>query len=238
MKVTGSFAMKTLTSVTKDLKMTSRACLTGLLLTITSLSVSAGTITGSKHDFSVSGFTGGEICIACHTPHNADATVSEAPLWNHALSTATYSLYDSPTMDATDNNQQPTGTSKLCLSCHDGTVALDSSADGITMTGVAAVGADGLSNDHPISFTYNDILATADGALHNPATTTVTIGSGTDIKTGTINDVMLIGGQIQCATCHDVHNKFTVATVAPATSNKLLRVSNAGSGLCLTCHNK
>ena len=230
--------MKTLTSVTKDLKMTSRACLTGLLLTITSLSVSAGTITGSKHDFSSSGFTGGEICIACHTPHNADTSVTEAPLWNHALSTASYSLYDSPTMDATDNNQQPTGTSKLCLSCHDGTVALDSSANGIEMTGIPAVGLDGLSNDHPISFTYNDTLALADGALHDPATKQVTIGSGTDTKTGSIQDVMLIGGQIQCATCHDVHNKFTIPAPTGTDSNKLLRISNAGSGLCLTCHNK
>jgi hypothetical protein len=229
--------MKNLTKVTKDIKMNSRACLTGLILTFTAIPVMAGTITGTKHDFSSSGWSGGEICIACHTPHNANSTVTDAPLWNHNLSAVTtYSLYSSPTLNAT--TAQPTGTSKLCLSCHDGTVAYDNTAAGTKMTGSSAVGSDGLSNDHPISFDYNSTLATNDGALHNPATKTVTIGSGTDTKSGTIASVMLIGGQVQCATCHDVHNKFTAAIVAPATSNKLLRVSNAGSGLCLTCHNK
>ena len=221
-----------LAKITKDLKTNTRACLTGLLLTFTALPVMAGSITdaGSPHDFSQSLWTGGEICIACHTPHNANASVTEAPLWNHDLSVESYTLYDSPTLDAT--TVQPAGTSKLCLSCHDGTVALDNSAQGQKMTGTSAIGLDGLSNDHPISFAYTSTLATTDGALHNPATTQVTIGSGNDTKSGTITDVMLIGGQVQCATCHDVHNKFTDG------GTSLLRVSNAGSGLCLTCHNK
>ena len=224
--------MDMLAKITKGLKINTHACLTGLLLTFTALPVMAGSITDANtaHNFSTSGWTGGEICIACHTPHNANASVTEAPLWNHNLSAvASYTLYDSPTLDAT--TAQPTGTSKLCLSCHDGTVALDNSDGGQTMTGPSTVGSDGLSNDHPISFDYTSTLATTDGALHNPATTNVTIGSGTDTKSGTIADVMLIGGQVQCATCHDVHNKFTDGA-------SLLRVSNAGSGLCLTCHNK
>ena len=223
--------MDMLAKITKDLKINIHACLTGLLLTFTVLPVMAGSITdaGSPHDFSQSNWTGGEICVACHTPHNANASVTEAPLWNHSLSVATYSLYSSPTLNAT--TAQPSGTSKLCLSCHDGTVALDNTANGTRMTGASAIGSDGLSNDHPVSFDYTSTLATTDGALHNPATTNVTIGSGNDTKSGTIADVMLIGGQVQCATCHDVHNKFTDGA-------KLLRVSNAGSALCLTCHNK
>ena len=221
--------MDMLAKITKGLKMNSRACLTGLLLTATSLSVSAGTISGSAHDFSTSGWSGGEICIACHTPHNANTGVTDAPLWNHDLSTSTYTLYDSPTLNATTS--QPAGTSKLCLSCHDGTVAYDNTATGTKMNGPSAVGSDGLSNDHPVSFTYNSALSTADGALHDPSTQSVTIGTGVDSKTGTINDVMLSGGMLQCASCHDVHNKFT-------NGGKLLRVSNAGSALCLTCHNK
>jgi len=43
----------------------------------------------------------GEICVFCHTPHGASPAV---PLWNHDLSALTYTAYDSPTMDATDNN--------------------------------------------------------------------------------------------------------------------------------------
>ena len=221
--------MDMLAKCTKNLKLNTRACLTGLLLTVTSLSVSAGTIVGTKHDFSTSGWSGGEICVACHTPHSADITITDAPLWNHDLSTMTYSLYTSPTLQAT--TAQPTGTSKLCLSCHDGTVAYDNTTNGTKMTGTSAVGSDGLNNDHPISFTYDDTLATDDGALHAPSTTAVTIGSGTDVKSGTIATAMLIGGQVQCATCHDVHNKFTDGA-------SLLRVTIDGSKLCLTCHNK
>ena len=231
--------MKTLSSVAKDLKMTSHACLTGLLLSITALPVLAGSISDadSAHNFSAQGWTGGEICIACHTPHDAQAGVADAPLWNHDLSTATYSLYSSPTLNASAVGQ-PTGTSKLCLSCHDGTVALDNSPGGVTISARANIGGDGLSNDHPISFDYDNALFLADGALHDPDVKQVTIGSGTDSKTGSITDVMLIGGQVQCATCHDVHNKFTTPAVLPATTNYLLRVANSGSNLCLTCHNK
>ena len=229
-----------LAKITQGLKINSRACLTGLLFTATSLSVSAGTITdaSSKHNFSASGWSGGEICIACHTPHNSNTAVTDAPLWNHNLSAVTtYALYDSATLNATPGD--PSGTSLLCLSCHDGTVAYDNTSGGTTMAGNSAVGRGtlGLSDDHPISFNYDAALATADGALHAPSTA-VTIGSGTDTKDGTIASVMLVNGQVQCATCHDVHNKFTAAVIPPATTNHLLRISNAGSGLCLTCHDK
>jgi len=53
-------------------------------------------------------------------PHNANPAV---PLWNQTLSTgATYQPYASTTMKATVG--LPTGSSKLCLACHDGTVAI------------------------------------------------------------------------------------------------------------------
>jgi hypothetical protein len=200
---------------------------------------SAGTIVGSAHDFSTQGWSGGQICVACHTPHNANITVADAPLWNHALTTKTYQLYTSPTLNATPG--QPSGASKLCLSCHDGTVALDSfgGATGTTFIGAgAAIGSSAssdLQNDHPISVTYNTALSTADGALFDPSTKSVTIGSGTQTRVGTIDAVMLYAGQIQCASCHDVHNTFTVAGI---NGDPLLKVSKAASALCLTCHNK
>jgi hypothetical protein len=200
--------------------------------------VAAGTITGSPHDFSTSGWAAGQICIACHTPHNANTTVMDAPLWSHALTVKTFALYGSGTMNATTG--QPSAASRLCLSCHDGTVAIDSfgGATGTNfMTGAEAVGLGtvGLSDDHPISITYNTALATADGALYDPAVRTVTIGSGTQTRTGTLAATMLISNQVQCASCHDVHNTFTVAGTNGV---PLLKVSKAGSALCLACHNK
>jgi hypothetical protein len=69
--------------------------------------------------------TGGtdEVCVYCHTPHFANPEAVDAPLWNRMNSGAVYTPYSSSTMDTTPG--QPTGNSVACLSCHDGTVALD-----------------------------------------------------------------------------------------------------------------
>lgn len=186
---------------------------------------SFGQITGSAHDFSSATWnTGDQICIVCHTPHNA-ITSPDAPLWNHELTATTFTLYTSPTLDAADLGQ-PAGASLLCLSCHDGTIALENfgGTTGGThfISGDALIGTD-LSNDHPISFTYDAALATADGGLFDPATVNSGLG-------GTIAEDMLFAGQMQCASCHDVHNSAGIA--------HLLRMSNAASALCLTCHDK
>ena len=229
--------MKTISTITQDLSRASSRLLISLLLGFSSLPVMAGTIAGSAHDFSASGFGTDQICVFCHTPHNADITVQEAPLWNHEVTQTVHTPYDSPTLQASGGTiGQPDGSSKLCLSCHDGSVAVDSfggATGAITLTGPAAIGADAesLTNDHPISFVYDAALATADGGLHDPTTTPITIGSGSDTRSGTIDSTMLLGTKVQCATCHDVHNKFSVG-------NKLLRVTLNGSTLCLTCHDK
>jgi hypothetical protein len=199
--------------------------------------VSFAGITGSAHDFSGFGFAGGQICLPCHTPHNGEL-VNDAPLWNHELSAATYQLYNSPSMDAVVG--QPTGASKLCLSCHDGTVGVDSFGGQSGTIFIDAFGADvnlttDLSNDHPISFTYDAALATTDPALFDPTTTIVTIGSGSFSRTGTISDVMLANNVLQCQSCHSVHNDFVAGI---AISDALLKISIGGSELCLACHNK
>ncbi|HEX5638966.1 MAG TPA: hypothetical protein VFX81_04125 [Burkholderiaceae bacterium] len=204
----------------------------GLMALLTASTASAGTIVGSNHDLSGKGYGSTQICIFCHTPHNAVTTVG-APLWNHASSTATYTVYSSPTLNATVG--QPGTSSKLCLSCHDGTVAVDSFG-GTTGTNIIGGGANfgtGLSNDHPIGFSYNAALSTTDGSLANPDTKTVTIGTAPS-KTGSITSTMLIGGVMECASCHDVHNTFTAA------GGGLLKISQTApaSGLCLACHIK
>ena len=181
-------------------------------------------IKGSSHDFTGSGWSYGQLCSPCHTPHRADTTVPGAPLWNHEVTTATYTVYSSPTLDATDVGQ-PTGVSRLCLSCHDGTVALDSFGGATGSSFVSApsnVGTD-LSNDHPISFTYDAGLAAADGGLHDPTTA----GSGLGKS---IDEDLLFNHRVECASCHDVHNTGGYP--------RLLRMNNTGSALCLTCHDK
>jgi predicted CXXCH cytochrome family protein len=181
-------------------------------------------ISGSDHDFSKWPGMGGQVCLPCHAPHNG-VDVANAPLWNHEVSTATYTLYSSPTLDAVPG--QPGGASKLCLSCHDGTVAIDAyggRTGGEKMTGGDLVGTD-LSDDHPISFIYDNTLADKDGGLYYPTVKT----SGVPGTTGTIEEDMLFAGSLECASCHDVHDTNNI--------ENLLIKSNTLSGLCLTCHN-
>lgn len=199
----------------------------------------AGTIQNTAHDMSAQGYSGGQICVVCHTPHAADTSVVEAPLWNHALTQVNFAMYTSGNLDATQD-AQPTGSSKLCLSCHDGVTAIDSFGGNVGTNfvgGTAAIGGGGdLADDHPISIAYDAALSLTDPGLHNPATTNVTIGSGGDkTRTGTIAQLLLPDGKVQCASCHDVHNNF----VGIGTNDQpFLKVSKGGSALCMTCHNK
>jgi len=174
-------------------------------------------ILGTKHDFSAAGYGSTQLCIFCHAPHNAQ-TIPEAPLWNHQSTTATYTLYSGPgTMNATVG--QPGAVSKLCLSCHDGTVAIGNfgtvTTDTHRITGKSLLGTD-LSNDHPIGFTYDNALAAADGYLVVPS---IVVTAG----------LPLFNNKMECSTCHGVHDN----TNAP-----FLRKTNTASALCLTCHIK
>lgn len=186
-------------------------------------------ISGSAHDFSGESWNpGGQICIVCHTPHNANS--NSIPLWNHKLSTQTYTLYNSSTLNATLG--QPSDSSKACLSCHDGTVALDAfgeNAGSTFLSGSEVVGTD-LGNDHPVSFLYDAALVTSDGGgLRDTATAVPVLGAGKTIDTG-----MLVNHKVECSSCHDVH----AGKGNSGTTDNLLLVDNAGSALCLVCHNK
>ncbi len=152
-----------------------------------------------------------EICVFCHTPHNSLPT---APLWNHLPTAAvTYTPYASSTLAATPG--QPTGKSRLCLACHDGTVALgalqnppaNNDMAATLLTGRTLLGTD-LSDDHPISFDYAAAVA---GELADPVAI----------------DLPLEGTQLQCTTCHDPHEKDLVPFLHKTTAN---------GALCTTCH--
>lgn len=194
-------------------------------LAVLALPAGADTILATKHDLSIAGpgpikaANESEVCMFCHTPHRG---TGELPLWNHTLSQATYTPYSSSTVRATIG--QPTGSSKLCLSCHDGTVALGMVAsrsvpiemrNAVTRLppGPSNLGTD-LSDDHPISFTYDSTLVGADGQLRDPATLN--------------NKVRLDhSGQVQCTACHNPHdNQY----------GKFLVQDNRASALCVNCH--
>jgi predicted CXXCH cytochrome family protein len=184
--------------------------------------VSMAGIAGTDHDLAGTGGEG-QICIFCHTPHNADITVADAPLWNHEVTSQTFIPYTSSTLTAAVG--PPDGISKLCLSCHDGVTNVDAyggKPGSNPMTGGANLGLD-LRDDHPVSFTYDDALATTDGSLFQPSSANSGLG-------GTIQDDMLFTDKLECGSCHDVHDD---------TFDPFLRKDNDNaSALCLTCHDK
>ncbi|MDP2369642.1 cytochrome c3 family protein [Rhodoferax sp.] len=208
-----------------------------------------------------------QVCVFCHTPHEATSGVV-GPLWNRALSGASYTPYNSSSMeaDAAELAAQPGGSSKLCLSCHDGTMAIDkvnvlNGARNVTIpmvgssspvkmpsgsatTGFTRTLGTDLSSDHPISFTYNSTLAVYDGELRGPDGTVV----GNRVAGGVKPKMPLENGQMQCATCHDPHLRDKVSSNGNAKFLRMNRfqVTQPSGGafnstndtVCLACHDK
>jgi len=230
-----------------------RLLLVVLVLCVAPLALGQTGVVGSVHDLSATGGTPLtqetlQVCVFCHTPHVTSTTAIQTPLWNHTPTTfagANYGQYSSTTMNHTAGTIAKTvdgsdvAYSSLCMSCHDGTVSVISMYnppnEGATL--VASPPADltggimqaantanvgtSLANDHPVSFAPVGATITADGGL----------------KALPWNDTggkdMLIGGNLECGSCHDVHNKNVAASAIA-----LLRVSHDNSAICTTCHDK
>lgn len=169
-----------------------------------------------------------EICVYCHTPHSASTTV--ASLWNKTVqANTTYDMYvNAATIDAPSDNTTLTSASLACLSCHDGTLAVDSvlNAPGILIdsrdfagatlmgaigNGYGVVGTD-LSDDHPIGMSM-----------------TVAVADDPDIIATSYNLFGTDDVRVECATCHSVHSDEF---------GSFLVESNANSDLCFDCHVK
>lgn len=241
---------------------------------------STGSIVNTPHNLSATGpgtvtaVDETQVCVFCHTPHGA-TNAPGAPLWNRAITTETYTTYSSASLDAetiAGQLDQPAGSSKVCLSCHDGTLAISSvnvlsgqlnvtipitgAGPGDTMppgqgpqTGFTRNLGTDLSNDHPISLTYDTSLAIADGELRDPA-----VEAHIDVRAPGIRPPVPLettgaGGaaQVQCASCHDPH----VIDPGISPTNKFLRLrrfqgSQPAGGtfdettdiVCLACHEK
>jgi predicted CXXCH cytochrome family protein len=175
----------------------------------------------SPHNMSVSG-PGAykspvivQVCVFCHAPHNAQP---QAPLWNRLDSGQTYIQYSSSTLNALPG--QPEGSSRLCLACHDGTIALEQMANlpaqakgkGSTarLQGRSDLGTD-LADDHPISFVYDASLQVKSGELAHPSSVPLPLEEG----------------MVRCGTCHDPHD---------STLDPFLRLTSADGQLCTSCH--
>jgi hypothetical protein len=210
---------------------------------------SRGGVTGSPHDLSRLGFSREQTCLPCHGTHetivrDANGQRVGAPLWNHTISTATYKLYVDP-ITGQQINGQIDATSRMCLSCHDGTIALDSFGGGGFGGGGFGGGGNGtqliaananlgidLSNDHPIG-----------QAAIWP---TVTSGDLVDQRLRDSAGIMplptLPDGRrsVGCISCHEPHNARALPAMlwtsinGPGTTVDGRSVN--GSLLCMNCH--
>jgi hypothetical protein len=160
-------------------------------------------------------------CDSCHTPHNAKA-MAGVPLWNgnatlKSFAGKMYADSGKGTLDATMATE-PDGSSKLCLSCHDGTN---------THTTMGKTAWDDLSVNHPISFVYDSQLAVKDGHLKDPS---LPSGLGR-----TIAEDFLENGKVQCISCHDTHK--SAVGVAYLRGYDYFHGTNGGA-LCRVCHDQ
>jgi hypothetical protein len=195
----------------------------------------------------------GRVCVFCHTPHNSIKSVDGAdyPLWNHkgVDDGTTYTPYVWATntnrgditggVGANDiiGNAAIIGPSRLCLSCHDGNVAIDqhngttfanAKEDGTIFMGAvsggrANLGTD-LSDDHPIGFDYNTI------ATYRNAKSTYVNAAGSEIAT---SDNRFASDITLEATTQGKYNKVD----RPLTGRTIKDVLYQGTYMtCATCH--
>ncbi len=248
----------------------------GSLLAFTAKANPPG-IVGSKHDFSQYDWNNDQsdpntVCGVCHTPHHADP--NSGPLWGHAsISSAGWTMYAKTVGQGAQSSPganvkyvvpaAPNASSLACLSCHDGSVAINaygnSSADRF-VTGAAAISDDqglkkNLSHSHPISFKYQDVVgigANKDQWIYDqsspvlvPTANSSPFTPGPDM---TVKGFLLDGqGNLECSSCHDVHGQQGSA-YDPVLNPKLVKINGTapntvngkqtGSLLCRSCHNK
>jgi predicted CXXCH cytochrome family protein len=226
----------------------------------------ANSILGSKHDLtSLDKHAGTGVmvgvafedfqnaCVYCHTPHRPKSEPSKgnAPLWNREYPVTEYELYQSPTLDS--NISQPSSITLACLSCHDGSLAVDRVLKRPTIKGEQSVPKNHMriamgSGDSQCSQCHRKGNENIDGIhdlgiaafgnnLNNDHPVSINYPSTFGDKqfhprpgNGEFdNGVKLFNGRVECASCHDVHN---------AKTKPFLRTGLQGSSLCVTCHIK
>lgn len=220
--------------------------------------VAPSNVADTSHNLALSSLPGGygstdvtEICVFCHTPHNA---ILNYPLWNrYSTVERSFTLYSSHTLDATmPGNLAADSVSRLCLSCHDGVTAINALVNYGSFGHKPTMGGDGnylssaegntanlgtsLRDDHPVGFDYEDAWS-KDGKLHPIA----------QVKAGGLKFFGTDGNMLECPTCHDPHvdydeirgfGFYAGESVGDSRYKPFLRKVNQSSQLCFTCHNK
>jgi predicted CXXCH cytochrome family protein len=193
-----------------------------------------------------------QICVYCHTPHNAKMAL---PLWNRnasAKADSSFTLYSSQTMASAVRKTGFTSDSMslFCMSCHDGSPLggsmiqngpKDAPAWSGAITANSANFKQDLSKTHPVNFTLR-VNNTGKTATSSSAGQLRADGESDLVWNGSAAYMGLNPGgtfplfkstrgdfSVECSSCHAVHDDY----YAP-----FLRSTMGGSALCLGCHRK
>lgn len=233
-----------------------------LILFLSLINAYSDSVVNSPHNFSwdygISSyqFETSKVCVFCHTPHHANS--GSPVLWNRTIkSSASFTLYSSSTLQAVQDLDS-SKYSLLCLSCHDGSTAINTLVNywgetftpqqaAVRIADVTGIGANiggldasgnpvgpfnvSLTNDHPVGFIYDATLVNADRTAGGYLTAQL---ATPDNIGGFVIDtkVRLFGAgkdRMECGSCHDPHDNQ---------HDNFLVKSNVGSALCITCHLK
>lgn len=202
-----------------------------------------------------------EICIFCHTPHNASPST---PLWGRKPTvvssfghySSTSLVIDNPGVRTTSDYKEPNGSSRLCLSCHDGATALGAVLYGTQIpmvagkdkiersydpgrynvfnpnnpvTGVPEAAYDATNHHHPVSFIYDNSVKSSIQSIK---------GGVYNYPPTEANVKLDRKGYLQCTTCHNPHQDQSGmgATVPFWVLGKNVSAADDYNTVCLSCH--
>ncbi len=208
-------------------------------------------IQNTPHDFTTATgpgtkLTNATLCGTCHIPHGGSTATVGLPIWARSAPAGPYNVYGSTgtpgtslTVSGTTVNN-PGTFSITCLSCHDGTIGINTitkngvstsfavasntayvNSSGVVVnvvnatTGYSPYIGTNLQNDHPVGLLYRGVAASLAGLIAADA-------NGLSVATGVYP---LFSGTLECASCHDPHNN---------TQTSFLRA--AKTTLCQDCH--
>ncbi|MFQ5597045.1 MAG: cytochrome c3 family protein [Nitrospiria bacterium] len=199
------------------------------------------------HQRNVKAAPGGttEVCVFCHTPHgaNREGINIRAPIWNRQLPKDQYQMYDqvwSKSFEATPNDPgRPTGYSRLCLSCHDGTIALGNLLN--------RGGSGGFNSEEAMQYPTGQAPAGPFGSIPvgDGAASQNTRALGRDLRNdhpiSMVFDTALLSKDIEFVNPGPpLHRPFTQSTPTPISPLRRAsgsRVDVYDSVQCTSCHN-
>jgi hypothetical protein len=176
-----------------------------------------------------------EICVFCHTPHGAD-TAAPAPLWNKRLGAAgvpagggSYTTYASLNTPSLDGTVAAVGSiSMACLSCHDGTQAMDNIINAPGSGGYDSTG----GGNSGLTYTWAGTRVNAAGVMQNGGGFIANLG--TDLSNDHPIGIQYCGGGLTgsgttvSGTCKD--GDFNPLQTASINSNQVFWVETGGTG--------